>query len=140
MKRVILCLLVALFLLPTSGCSVTVGGGDTGKVLEDGSVYLGWTLISRKKGKDFMLIGEEYGAFASIRFQVTGRPLHVRQLVVTFGNGEKWSPPLKPEFHKGEWTREIALPGKRHIRKITFFGHARGKKGRMAKVEVYGRR
>lgn len=142
MRRAMM-LVSALFfvLFALSGCTVNVTSVPVGAVAEDGSVYLGFTLISHKKDKDFLLIGAEHGAFASVRLHVTSHELQLERMVVTFGNGEQWSPPLRQRFAKGSWSRDIALPGKaRNIRKVVFVGKATGKKGLMAKVELYGRR
>jgi hypothetical protein len=143
MRRAMMLLLTLCFaLLGLSGCTMTVTSVPVGSVAEDGSVYLGFTLISHKPDKDFMLIGSEQGTFASVRLHVTSHDLNLERMVITFGNGEQWSPPLRERFAKGSWSREIALPGKgpRHIRKVVFVGKATGKSGLMAKVELYGRR
>jgi len=141
MVRLWLCSLCAVALLGLGGCTVTVYDTPVGTVVEDGSVYLGWTLISRKKGKDWIAIGEEQGKFSSLRFKVSKRPLEVDKVVVTFGDGQKWSPKLPSQLGPDSWSQELKLPkGQRLVRKVTFFGRSTGKKGGMARVDIYGRR
>jgi hypothetical protein len=140
MRRLSFLLLCAVLAFGLCGCTATVTSTPVGTVMEDGSVYLGFTLVSRKKDKDWMLVGEEHGYFNGLRFNVKDRPLQVQKMVVTFGTGEEWTAPVKGRFTKGSWSEEITFPGARTIRKVTFHGRAQGKKAGMAKVSLYGRR
>ncbi len=141
MVKLWLCSLCAVAMLGLGGCTVTVYNTPVGTVVEDGSVYLGWTLISRKKGKDWIGIGKDQGKFSSLRFRVSKRPFAVQKMVVTFGNGQKWSPKLRPKFGKDSWSRELKLPkGQRFVKKVTFFGRSVGKRGGMSRVDIYGQR
>ncbi len=141
MRRLSFLLMVLALIVGVSGCEVTVTNTPVGSVADDGSVYLGWTLISHRKDKGSMSVGKQHGQFSSLRFAVKKRVLNIHRLVVHFGNGEKWSPQLRPHFPAGAWSRDIDLPGgKRFIRKVVVFGKSAGKRGRMAKFELYGRR
>lgn len=132
----VLCLALAFGL---SGCTITTR--SAGAVMQDGSVYLGFVLASRKKtDKDWMLVGQEHGYFSSLRFHVEDRPYRLDEMVVTFEDGERWTAPLRQEFAAESWSPEIQLPGQRLVRKVSFHGKAGGKKGLMAKISVYGRR
>lgn len=137
MLRALMLSLVALA-FTYSGCSLTVTSQEPGTQNADGSVYLGFTLVTQKRGKDWFLIGSEYGQFTKIRIHVADRALDLESTVIEFAGGETWSPPLPARLEADSWTGEIALPGPRAIEKITFVGRARGKKTQFAKVELYG--
>jgi hypothetical protein len=140
MLRLSLLLLCAVLAFSLAGCTATVTSTAPGTVAQDGSVYLGFTLVSRKQGKDWMLVGERHGYFSSLRFSVEDRPLAVDKMVLEFGDGEQWTAPVSGEFPAGGWSPEIKLPEPRTISKVTYYGKAKGKKGLMAKVSLYGRR
>jgi opacity protein-like surface antigen len=139
MKRLVMWAVLALA-LACSGCSVTVTSNEPGTQSADGSVYLGFTLVTQKGGKDWFLVGQEYGYFSSVRINVADRPLELERVVLQFGNGQTWSPPLPPHFDANTWSDEVALPSPQIIEKITIFGRAGGKKTQFAKVSLYGRR
>ncbi|MBI4702688.1 MAG: hypothetical protein HY744_16320 [Deltaproteobacteria bacterium] len=138
MRRIAFLVLSAVLL--AGGCVVTVESTPVGTVAADGSVYLGWTLISHKKEADWMLVGVEHGDFSSLRLHVTKAGLVLDRMVVAFGNGEQWNVPVPRELGQGAWSPEIKLPGARRIRKVTFFARTKGKGGLMAHVDLYGRR
>ena len=140
MLRFSLLALCATLAFGLADCTVTSTGAQRGTVTEDGSVYLGFTLVSRKQDKDWMLVGDEYGYFSSVRFSVNNRPFIVDRMVLDFGSGEQWTAPVKGEFAPGSWSPELKLPSQQTIRKVTYYGKAGGKKGQMAKVSLYGRR
>ena len=108
--------------------------------MQDGSVYLGFDLVSRKQGKSWMLVGEKHGHFSSLRFRVENRPLTLDKMVVEFGGGQKWTAPVNGTLEPGAWSDELSLPAPKTIHKVTFHGKSGGKKGQMAKVSLYGRR
>ncbi|MBW2529393.1 MAG: hypothetical protein JRI23_34770 [Deltaproteobacteria bacterium] len=139
MGRAISLLIAAVLAVGVAGCTITTT--SPGYVTQDGSVYLGFVLASRKKvDKDWMLVGTEHGHFSSLRFRIEDRPYRLDKLVVTFADGERWTAPLEQEFAAESWSPEIQLPGQRAIHKVSFFGKAGGKKGLMAKLSLYGRR
>ncbi len=141
MRRLSYLLMCLALFVGLIGCEVTVTNTPVGSVADDGSVYLGWTLISRRKDRDSLSVGKEHGQFSSLRFHVKKRVLNIQRMVVHFGNGEKWSPKLRPHFPAGAWSRDIQLPGgKRFIRKVVIVAKSAGKRGRMAKFELFGRR
>jgi len=82
------------------------------------------------------------GPFTSFRLEVEDGDLVLYDIVVTFGNGERFSPPTRLEFDENSRTRDVDLPGKgRKITKIEFYykskrGGAPGK----GTVHVYGKR
>jgi hypothetical protein len=140
MLRLSLWLLGAALAFPVTGCTATVTSTAPGTVAQDGSVYLGFTLVSRKQGEDWMLVGERHGYFSSVRFSVEDRPLGLDKMVLEFGGGEQWTAPLSGEFAPGSWSPEVQLPSPKTIRKVTYYGRTKGKKGLMAKVSLYGQR
>jgi len=140
MRRYVLLLVCAAFILGSGACTVYTNNTTKGTVLSDGSVYLGFDLVSRKRGDSWTLIGEEHGYFSSLRFQVEDRPLNLDRMVVEFGDGEQWTAPAKGNFEPGAWSDEMKLPAPKTIHKVTYYGKSSGKKGGMAKVSLYGRR
>jgi hypothetical protein len=140
MSRFISLLLCVAFIVGLAGCTIHDRSTPKGTVMQDGSVYLGWTLISRKQGDDWMLVGAKHGYFSSLRFNVEDRPIKIDKLVVEFGGGEQWTAPAKGKFQPGAWSDEIPFPAPKTIEKVTFYGKAGGKKAGMAKVNLYGRR
>ena len=85
---------------------------------------------------------------------VTNGDLELHDIVVHFGNGQRWSPNMRHVFREGSRSRAIDLPGDvRFIRKVDLVygnlddgpgrGHGRGP-GRghdrdQARVELWGR-
>lgn len=79
------------------------------------------------------------GRFTTIMLVVENAPVEMTDVVVTFGDKERFSPPTKLVFGPDSTTREIPLPGgARVIRRVDFvFANFPGE-GK-AKVELWGR-
>jgi hypothetical protein len=57
--------------------------------------------------------------FRTLRVEVKGGPVHVSNMVVTFGDGSTFSPQLRSDFAEGTESRAIDLPGEgRRIQRI----------------------
>jgi hypothetical protein len=141
MRRVFVLFTALLALSFLSGCVVNVRSVEAGTKAKDGSTYLGFDLISkRRKDKDFTHVGAKIGKFSKFRLLVDNAPVHVQRLTLVFGNGDKWNVPLKKKFKRNTWSRWVDLPGgKRHIRKIVVVARGMKKKGRMPKLAYYAR-
>ncbi|MEK7487490.1 MAG: hypothetical protein AABZ60_24440 [Planctomycetota bacterium] len=86
--------------------------------------YEGWELADSRI-VDFQLerdkISIDKGKISAIRVAVEGGDLEMYDIVVTFGNGDKVSPPTRLTFDENTRSRDIDLPGKqRNIQEISF--------------------
>jgi hypothetical protein len=102
-----------------------------------------WTLLGEarvdgRRDRDVVYVGKD-GGFRSLRVVVDGSDLQMRDMVVTFGDGTSFSPPLRDYFREGARTREIDLPGeRRRIETIELrYGNLPG--GGAATVQIFGR-
>ena len=142
MIRRLFILLAALSTLSLlSGCVINVQRVEPGTKAKDGSVYLGFDLVSSKKrDKDFTTVKKELGKFSKFRLHVSKAPANIKRLTLHFGNGDKFNVRLKPRFGKNDWSRWVDLPGgKRRIKKIVVVASRAAKKGRWPKLEYYAR-
>lgn len=142
MKKPVLALL-AVVTLSLSACVVNnTPPRDVGSAAADGSIYLGWRLVSKeKKGgtdRETFNVGDGLGTYSSLRV-TTDRAVNIAQLVVIFSNGEQWIAPAPGDLAAGQWTNPIALPGApRAIHSIVVDGRAASTMH--AKVEIHGTR
>jgi hypothetical protein len=104
----------------------------------------GWTLLGQqevrgKRDKDTIVVGKYEGKFDQIQLVVLDSDIELKDLTITFANGEKWSPALRTSFKEGQRSKAIDLPGKdRTIAKIELV-YANTPGGGAAKVAIYGR-
>jgi hypothetical protein len=85
------------------------------------------------------MVGKYEGKFDQLQLVVLDSDIELKDLVVYFSNGEKWSPSLKTSFKEGQRSRAIDLPGSnRQIAKIELL-YQNTPGGGAAKVAVYGR-
>jgi hypothetical protein len=100
---------------------------------------LGERVVDGKVDKDTIAVGRDDGRFSEIQIRVEGSALEMFNVVVTFGDGESFSPPTRLVFGKGTNSRAIDLPGgKRVIKKVEFkYGNLPG--GGRARVELWAR-
>jgi len=100
---------------------------------------LGSRRVSFAVDRDVIDVGAREGTFNAIRIEVDGGALEMYNIVLTFGNGDTWSPNTRVVFRQGSWSRLIDLPGPaRFIRKIEFWYRSRLRRGQ-ATVRVFGR-
>jgi hypothetical protein len=99
---------------------------------------LGARWVTFRAEKD-TIIAAHRGRFSKLRLHVSGSPLEMYNVRVTFGDGSRYSPPTRLVFAQGGWTRVLDLPGhQRHIRKIEFWYRSRGPRTGRANVQVFG--
>lgn len=100
---------------------------------------LGARRVSFAVDHDVIDVGAREGTFNAIRIEVDGGNLEMYNIVLTFGNGDTWSPNTRVVFRPGSWSRLIDVPGAaRFIRKIEFWYRSRLRRGQ-ATVRVFGR-
>ena len=83
-------------------------------------------------------VGKSEGRFARVMLVVTDSSLEVGDVVILFGNGQRWSPGLRRSFADGSRSRAIDLPG--HVRFIRGVELIRGgvPPGTRAHAELWG--
>lgn len=100
---------------------------------------LGERTVSGRGDVDVIRVGARDGTFKRIRLSVEHSALTLSDVVVTFGNGETFSPKTKLVFAKNTNSRVIDLPGKaRIISKVAFrYGNLPG--GGRAQIELWAK-
>jgi len=103
----------------------------------------GWRLMGdgRVAGqfeRQVIRIGKYEGRVARVMLVITDNSLEVGDVVIQFGNGQRWSPGLRNAFADGSRSRAIDLPG--HVRFIRGVELVRGSvpPGANAHVELWG--
>ena len=83
-------------------------------------------------------VGRHEGRTARVMLVVTDSSLEVADVVIQFGNGQRWSPGLRRSFADGSRSRAIDLPG--HVRFIRGVELVRGgvPPGTRAHAELWG--
>lgn len=104
----------------------------------------GWELLGRRevdfKGdRDRIDVGRSEGKFRQLRFTVKGGSIEIRDMVVTFGDGKKFSPNVRHHFDEKSSSRVIDLPGDRRvIKSVEFVYRSTNPRAGKATVSVYG--
>jgi hypothetical protein len=103
----------------------------------------GWRLmgdawVAGQFGREIIRVGKVEGRVARVMLVVTESHLEVGDVVIQFGNAQRWSPGLRNSFADGSRSRAIDLPG--HVRFIRGVELVRGAvpPGTRAHVEIWG--
>ena len=103
----------------------------------------GWRLmgdawVTGPAERQIIPVGKYEGRFARVMLVVTNSTLEVGDVIIQFGNGQRWSPGLRHSFADGSRSRAIELPG--HVRFIRGVELVRGSvpPGANAHVELWG--
>jgi hypothetical protein len=104
----------------------------------------GWNKLGEKwvdgtNDRDVVWVGEQAGTYRKVRFDVQHSAVEMYDVIITFGDGETFSPPTRFRFGEDSRTSVIDLPGReRIIKKIEFrYGNLPG--GGRAQVEAWAR-
>jgi len=101
---------------------------------------LGQRVVDFRGDRDTIFASNQ-GHFRAIGLHVSGGPLEMYNMRITFGNGEVYSPNVRLRFAQGTTGRRIDLPGgQRIVRRIDFFYRSVGPPSGKATVRVAGRR
>ncbi len=104
-----------------------------------GAVLLGVRQVNFVGDKDTIGVTNSRGRFRRIKLHVSGSPLEMYNVRVTFGDGSHFSPKTRLSFAQGGWTRTIDLPGNaRVIRKVEFWYRSVGRRSGKARVQLFG--
>jgi hypothetical protein len=122
-----------------SGCTVHAHAGprSAGAPAQAGPRVIGERVVNGAADHD-TIEGLGDGRFHAIQIDVDGSALEMFDVVVTFGDGDRFSPPTRLVFDNNTRSRVIDLPGgDRLIRRIDFrYGNLPG--GGRAHVTVSG--
>jgi hypothetical protein len=104
-----------------------------------------WRIISStdagfKADHDGIVVAGPFDDFRRIKFKVTGAPLNLQRLVVTYENGVPDKIDVRNNIPEGGESRQIDLAGagKRRIRRIDFWYDTKGFLKGKAHVTVFG--
>jgi len=101
---------------------------------------LGEREVDFRGDHDQIEVGRSEGRYKQLQIKVKDAPIEISDMVVTFGNNEKFSPNLRHRFAEGTGSRTIDLPGERRtIKRIDFKYRSINRREGRGKVEVYGR-
>ncbi|MBN1780789.1 hypothetical protein JW948_06665 [bacterium] len=101
---------------------------------------LGARTVNYNVDRDVILVGEKEGTFTAIKLAVNKAGIHVLDMKVHFMNGDVMDVEIRSFIPKNGETRIIDLPGKnRMIEKVVFWYKTPAKKGKAARVRLWGR-
>ena len=127
--------------LSTSACVVSTAPAARpaeAHAERNGFVYLGERFVNGSVDHDVLPVGRADGRFSQLMIVVERSPVEVYDMIVTFGDGQRWEPRTRLVFGRDTTSRAIDLPGgARTIRRVDFrYGNLGA---RDAKVELWGR-
>ena len=103
----------------------------------------GWRLmgdawVSGQFERAIIRVGKNEGRVPRVMLVITQSGLELGDVVIQFGNGQRWSPGLRHSFADGSRSRAIELPG--HVRFIRGVELVRGTvaPGGRAHAEIWG--
>jgi hypothetical protein len=99
---------------------------------------LGDTWVTGQFGREIIRVGKYEGRVARVMLVITHSNLEIGDVVIQFGNGQRWSPGLRHSFGDGSRSRAIDLPG--HVRFIRGVELVRGavSPGGRVHAEIWG--
>ncbi len=129
--------------LAAGGCAVSATTGPAARPAEshamrNGFTYLGERMVNGGSDHDVLPVGRGDGRFHEIMVVVERAPVEIYDMIVTFGDGQRWEPRTRMVFGRDTTSRAIDLPGgARVIQRVDF--HYGNLGARDAKVELWGR-
>ncbi len=121
--------------LPAAAASVWAGAATAQEY-----VVLGTRTVNLGADRDRIPVGPLRGIFSRIRLEVSGNGIFVRDLRVTFGNGDTEELRVRSFNEEGGRTRDILLPGILRTIRYIDMTYVRVPLGGRATVTVVGRR
>lgn len=104
-----------------------------------------WRLIgsvqaNHQADHDMIIVQGPYDNFRALKFKVTGAPLNMMRMIVTYDNGMPDKMDVRQNIPQGGESRvlDLAGAGKRSIRKIEFWYDTKGFLNGKANVTVFG--
>ncbi len=95
-------------------------------------------MVTGQFEREIIRVGKYQGRYTRVGLVVTESSLEVGDVLLQFGNGQRWSPGLRHSFADGSRSRAIDLPG--YVRFIRGMELVRGSvpPGMRAHVELWG--
>ena len=103
----------------------------------------GWTALGKREvslvvDHDAIMVGGGSGKFRAIRFHVTGRPIHLYDIRVTFGNGQVQQYKFNKHIAAGTYSSPLDLAGDLRVINRIDLVYKRDTLGGHAFMTVYG--
>ena len=99
---------------------------------------LGERWVDGAADRDVIRVGRDDGRFRQLRLVVEHSALEMFDVVVVFGDGSVFSPPMRMVFGQGTTSRVIDLPGGARVIRRVEFRYANLPGGGRAQVELWG--
>jgi hypothetical protein len=109
-----------------------------GPQIPRGWVLFGAQTVDFRGDRDVIPVGPEVGRFDRIALRVLDNDIFLREVTVTYANGERDRKIIETGIPANSQTRGIDLKGDRFIRDIELVYRSRPGGGKPAVVEVYG--
>jgi hypothetical protein len=109
-----------------------------GPAIPRGWVLFGAQTVEFRGDRDVIPVGPEVGRFERIALRVLDNDVFLREITVTYANGERDRKIIETAIPANSQTRAIDLKGDRFIRDIELVYRSRPGGGKPAIVEVYG--
>ena len=101
---------------------------------------LGEQEVDFKNDRDRIDVKRASGPYRDLRIEVRDAPIEINEMIITFGDGEKFRPKIKARFREGRGSHVINLPGKRRsIDGVEFVYHSISRREGKGKLLLYGR-
>jgi hypothetical protein len=142
MRSTVLASVVALAFAGLAGCVVAAAPAARpaeAHAARNGFVYLGERIVNGGVDHDAIHIGRADGQFHELMIVVERAPIELYDMMVTFGNGERWDVRTRLVFGAESTSRNIDLPGGARFIKRVDFRYRNLVAGAHAKVELWGR-
>lgn len=107
--------------------------------MRNGFTFLGERTVNGGVDHDVIGVGRSEGTFRELMVVVERAPVEIYDMVVTFGNGERFEPHTRMVFGRDTTSRSIDLPGNTRVIKRVDFRYGNLVAGAHAKVELWGR-
>jgi hypothetical protein len=140
MRSIVLASLIA-FTGVGAGCVVQPAAARPAEAhaARNGFVYLGERIVNGGVDHDVIHVGRADGQFHEIMIVVERAPVEIFDLIVTFGNGQRFEPRTRLVFGPESTSRNIDLPGGARFIKRVEFRYGNLVAGAHAKVELWAR-
>jgi hypothetical protein len=123
---------------PPSGPTTAPGQTVAGHPDMAGWRLLGDAWVTGQFEREIIRVGKYEGRVARVMLVIMNSNLEVGDVVIQFGNGQRWSPGLRHSFGDGSRSRPIDLPGNvRFIRGVELV-HGAVSPGGRARAEIWG--
>jgi hypothetical protein len=101
---------------------------------------LGSRNVNYSVDHDEISVTKSEGLFTALKLKITRSALNMHKMVIHFGDGTSQDVELKNNFHAGDESRVIDLPGnKRVISSVEFWYDTKNYKDKRAEIELWGR-